>query len=614
VARDSTTLRCAAIILAAGIAAYANGLTDHFVGFNAQRSLVDNPDIRSLWPLDRAMGLHLAGDAASADGGPLVRRPVLSLSFALGYALHGPRAWGFQAGNLLIHFGAALLLFGLVRRTLRAPRLAYRWAQSSDFLATIIATLWVVHPLTTESVTYVIQRAESLASLFALATLYAACRFFEAPQRLAWAIGAVVFCALGLATKESVAALPLLVWLYDASFFTGSPAASLRRRRALLLALALTWMIPAVLVWRTLADVQVDFRPGRTTAYLIAQPGVLFEYLRLSLWPHPLHLYTNTTRFTAPDMLATILQAAAIVAALLASLGGLVRGSPSAFLPAAFLLLLAPTSSVIATNDVIQEHRMYLPLAALLCGGVTGGVAVARWVAGRQRDVRIGVGILATAAAIALAGVTHSRNSAYESDFSAFYPGDLSMAHAALARHAVASGRLQEAVERYEAILQLPAVAFGAGPAERRYHAGRAHNDLGAVLAELGQLNEARVQIDAALEAGYPLAAADNNAAVLDVLGGEAPAALARLQALEVPPGRRPWLEQNIGAAAAATGDDALARRSFDNVLAAVPAFELARKSRDALGKPAVTRVHLMRDYDDAWLVLYRTSVATGAG
>jgi protein O-mannosyl-transferase len=607
VARDSTTLRCAAIILVAGIAAYANGLSDHFVGFNAQRSLVDNAAIRSLWPLDRAMGLHLAGDAASADGGPLVRRPVLSLSFALGYALHGPHAWGFQAGNLLIHFSAALLLFGLVRRTLRAPRLADRWAQSSNLLATVIAALWVVHPLTTESVTYVIQRAESLASLFALATVYAACRFFEAPQRRAWAIGTVAFCALGLGTKESVATLPLLVWLYDTCFFSGSPGESLRRHRMLLLCLALTWSIPAVLVLRTFADVQVDFRPGRTMPYLLAQPGVLFEYLRLSLWPHPLYLYTNTTRFTVPDILPALLQGAVIVASLLASVAGLRRGRPFAYLPAVFFLLLAPTSTVIATNDVIQEHRMYLPLAAVVSGIVIAAYCGLLRTSGPRWRIDVVFGCVAGVLVVALGSVTHARNDDYRSDFAAFYPGDLSMAHGALARHAAASGRLEEAVGRYEAILQLPPEAFGEGPPERRYHRGRAHNDLGAVLAELGRLEEARLQIDTARSAGYPLPAAENNSAVLDVLAGDADAALARLQALEMTAVRRPLLEQNIGVAAAVTGQDTLARRAFDRVLAAAPAFEVARKSRDAVGTAAETRVHLMRDYDDAWLVLFLT-------
>lgn len=606
----TATLRCAALILAAAVLAHGGALTDHFVGYNAQRSLVDNPDIRSIWPLDRALGLHLAGEAARADGGTFVRRPVLSLSFALGYALHGPDAWGFQAGNLLIHALAALLLFGLVRRTLCAPRLRERWARDSTLLATAVAVLWVVHPLTTESVAYVIQRAESLAALFALATLYATSRFRAQPERPMWAAVAVLCCVLGMATKESVAALPLLVWLYDAAFFTGSLRQSLRQRSGLLAGLAVTWIVPALLAARTLADVQVDFRPGRSLDYLAAQPRVLAEYLRLCFWPHPLHLYTNTTRFTDVAPLPTLLFGSALVAALLGTAAAVWRARPAGFPAAAFFLLLAPSSSVIATNDVIQEHRMHLPLAAVVCGVLLVAFATLQRRSGDTRRMRVGFLAGVAAAALVLATTTQARNADYASDFAAFYPGDLSMAHGALARHAAASGRFAEAAERYATILTLPDSAFGDGPAERRYHRGRAHNDFAAVLVELGRTDDARTHVEAALATGIPLAAAVNNAAVLDALAGRAERALTRLQQLEPPPEQLPWKLHNLGVVASLTGDLDLARSALDATLAAQPRFELARRSREAVGKPATLRVHLLRNYDDAWLFLYRMPAA----
>ena len=597
------------LILAAGAAAYANGATDHFVGFNAQRSLVDNPDIRSLWPLDQAMGLHLAGDAARADGGTLVRRPVLSLSFALGYAIHGPRAWAFQVVNIAVHLSAALLLFALVRRTLRAPRLARHWSQSGDFLATLVAMLWVVHPLTTESVTFVIQRAESLAALFALATVYCACRYFEDPSRRAWAASAVACCVFAFGTKESVVALPVIIWVYDALFFSGSLAAALRRRRGLLFALACAWLLPAVLVARTIADVQVDFRPGRTLDYLLAQPRVLAEYLRLAVWPDPLYLYSNTTRFTSPGTATILGFGAGVLLALAATAAAIRRGHPLAFLPAAFFLLLAPTSSFVATNDVIQEHRMYLPLAAVVCAAVLALFAAARRFTTNTRSARIGAGAVAATATIALASLTHARNLDYQSDFAAFYPGDLSMAHGALARHAAASGRFEEAAARLAAILELPREAFGTGPAERRYHRGRAHNDLGAVLVELGRLDAARAHVEAALATASPLPAAENNAAVLAALGGDPSGALERLQRIEPPREMRPWLAQNLGAAAALAGDDARAHRAFAETLSAHPEFELTRKSQEAMttSEARIAHAHLFRNYDDAWLFLFLT-------
>src|SRR5207247_143004 len=88
----------------------------------------------------------------------------------------GYEVWSYHAVNLAIHLGAGLCLFGLVRRTLRAPRLAERLGDAADGLALMTATLWLLHPLQTESVTYVVQRAESLMGLFYLLTLLAFAR------------------------------------------------------------------------------------------------------------------------------------------------------------------------------------------------------------------------------------------------------------------------------------------------------------------------------------------------------------------------------------------------------------------------------------------------------
>src|ERR1019366_8906747 len=79
----------------------------------------------------------------------------------------------YHALNLAIHVLAALALFGSVRRTLLQPRLRSRFGTAALPLAFSATLLWMLHPLQTESVTYLAQRAESLAGLFLLLTLYA---------------------------------------------------------------------------------------------------------------------------------------------------------------------------------------------------------------------------------------------------------------------------------------------------------------------------------------------------------------------------------------------------------------------------------------------------------
>src|SRR5262249_10526160 len=144
-------------------------------------------------------------------------------------------------------------------------------------------------PMQTESVTFLVQRVESLMGLLFLTTLYCAIRAAESGFRnLAWVAGAVAACALGMGTKETMAGAPLFValWLWvclpDINLF-GPP-------RVLLAALALTWVIPAWLFSTASRSLSVGFGLGGWTAwvYLRTQAEVIVHYLRLSIWPHPL--------------------------------------------------------------------------------------------------------------------------------------------------------------------------------------------------------------------------------------------------------------------------------------------------------------------------------------
>src|SRR5262249_26027616 len=134
--------------------------------------------------------------------------------------------------NLAIHAAAALLLFGIVRRTTRSAAIGFA-----------SALIWAVHPLQTQAVTYVVQRTESLMGLFLLLTLYAAIRAWDAPARArAWWYGlSSAACAFGMATKQTMVGAPVIVLLWDWLF---AP----RRRWSLYAALAGTWVIVAVLV------------------------------------------------------------------------------------------------------------------------------------------------------------------------------------------------------------------------------------------------------------------------------------------------------------------------------------------------------------------------------
>ena len=153
------------LIIAAGIWAYHNSFRGPFI-FDDVPAIVENATIRHLWPPWQPL-MPPRNISTTVQG-----RPIVNLSLAINYALNGFRVWGYHALNLATHIGAGLVLFGIARRTLRQPRLQQRFGEAAEMLALAIAILWVVHPLQTESVTYVVQRAESLMGLFYLLTLY----------------------------------------------------------------------------------------------------------------------------------------------------------------------------------------------------------------------------------------------------------------------------------------------------------------------------------------------------------------------------------------------------------------------------------------------------------
>ena len=403
------------------------------------RAIVRNPSITTIWPLSTPLSPPTASTVAG--------RPVANLSFAVNYALAPPRSrnafspavsgeapdageaflrniWGYHLGNLLIHLLAGLALFGVIRRTLLAPRFGDRFAASSAWLGFAVALLWLLHPLQTSAVTYIVQRVESLMGLFVLLTLYCAIRSRESARARArsrlWAACAVVACALGMGTKEVAVVTPVMVVLWDWTF--GGPDRP-RVRWGLVGALAATWVVLAALLVSEHRGPSIDLSPYTVWCYLLTQSAVVTRYLRLAFVASPLvFLYTWPLETSLAAVAGPLLLLASLIAL---SVAAVWRRHPAGFAGLSFFLVLAPTSSLLPIiTEVAAEHRMYLPLAALLSLIVIGG-----WWAAGEALSRVSVAArlpiparrgLAVAALVLVAAscivATRARNQDYQSD------------------------------------------------------------------------------------------------------------------------------------------------------------------------------------------------------
>ncbi|QYM78141.1 tetratricopeptide repeat protein [Horticoccus luteus] len=389
----------AALVLGAAIfLVYANVLSAPFV-FDDSSAIVDNPSIRHLWPPGDA--LTPPTTAAGAVG-----RPIVNLSLALNYAIGGLEVRGYHLFNLALHFAAALTLFGLVRRTLVRPTVRDLFGADALWLAFGIALLWAVHPLLTESVASVIQRSELLGALFYLLTLYTFVRSVEDNASRGWAALSIAACVLGVAAKEIVATAPLVALLYDRTFVAGTFRAAWIRRRWFYAGLAGSWLLLALLMASNHdRGGTVGFGLGVSVwHYALTQCRALVLYLRLSLWPAPLVFDYGTS--VAQTLGAVWWQAVLLVALLAGTVFALVRRPRVGFLAGGFFVILAPSSSFVPlATQTIAEHRMYLPLAAVVSLAVLGAYRLG------QRWALAGVAALSLVAAAA----TVDRNFDYRS-------------------------------------------------------------------------------------------------------------------------------------------------------------------------------------------------------
>jgi len=504
------------LLLAAGLAAYHNSLDGPFI-FDDLRSIRDNPHIRHLWPVADA----ISAPRKSALNG----RPVPSLSFAVNYALGGLNVRGYHTLNLAIHLASALLVYGLVRRTLSEGVLRERYRDVAARLATAVALIWMIHPLLTESVTYIVQRTELLMGFFLLGTLYCFLRALRSSRPRIWFVAAVGSCALGMGCKEVMVVAPLLLFLYDRCFIAGSFRRAWQERWKLHASLAATWLILAPLV------IHGQSRTGPASMFLEAltpwsyaktQCGVILHYLRLSAWPSPLVLdYEDWP--VAGSLLSILPAALSIVGLLVATLWALRAFPVWGFLGAWFFLILAPTSSFLPIlTEVAAERRMYLPLLAVVLVLVLLVHEALRRFANQQGWRPPARGTIGTALFVAVSAslgfATISRNADYGSELAIWGDTVAKRPSNARARHNLGFalgnvGRLEEAMAQYgEAIRLKPDYAnvhFNMGvtravqgrfrdaiPHYReavRLEPGytAAHHGLGNALVELGGLEEA---------------------------------------------------------------------------------------------------------------------------
>ena len=355
------------IVLACG---YANGLNAAFV-FDDDPSIIANSSIRRLWPLTDVLWTQAEG------GRPHDGRPLLNLSLALNYASHGLWRPGYRLVNLVIHLVNALLLADVIRRLLLVS--GQRLVAPPPVVAAAASLLWLAHPLHTHVITYTIQRAESLAAFWIVAAFDLAIMALAGGSLPAAVTAGLAAAAGGLAKETTVSILPLVLaadWAFRGRWQQGPTMPRLR--------LVLYGGLAANLLVLAAVSYGLGGRGGSAglaTAsvyhYLLTQARGIWIYLGRLVWPATLVLDHGDGLVTSFS--AVWLAAGAAAAALVVGAVGFFTAPRWWFPFAAFVLLLAPSSSLVpVATQTLAEHRMYLPSACLIGWAVVSVAGLAR--------------------------------------------------------------------------------------------------------------------------------------------------------------------------------------------------------------------------------------------
>jgi Flp pilus assembly protein TadD len=344
------------------------------------------------------------------------RRPLLMLSLFLNFIWTGNVTWSYHLVNIFIHLVATSTLFLLVREVFNLNKIASFSSEKSDYLAFAVALLWGLHPLNTESVTYIVQRCEALMGMFYLLSLLFLVYAYSSNKRYSifYFLSFAMFVA-GLASKEAMVSYLVVVLMFDITFLTRSFTKSISRNRTIYILLTI-FLTSAILFGELGKLLRAAFFDYGITSfeYFVNQSAVLFQYLKLSFYP--VHLCFDyawpISGFWDNFPFLVLLLIVFVVSCILF----LRQYSLLSFLSLWFFINLAPRSSFAPRPDLAVEHRMYIPLIAIVCLFVMLAIYINKLFLKYSIHTKVFGRICFLIIAILLGGLTFQRNKVYKTN------------------------------------------------------------------------------------------------------------------------------------------------------------------------------------------------------
>jgi len=300
---------------------------------------------------------------------PNSKRPVANISFALNYYFNGLKVSGFHIVNILIHTLTGIILFYFVKITIGLPLVRDRFGDAR-LIPFFTALIWLIHPLHTQSVTYIVQRMNSMAAMFFIMAMLFYVKGRLTPERIKKVLFYVVSFITGilaLGSKQNSATLPFFILLYEWYFFQDL---RLKTSKKQLFFIATLGGILAIILYFFLGNSPLDrlfpdygSRPFTMAERLLTQPRVVMHYISLLFYPTPGRLnldYDFPLSYSLFSPVTTFIAITIIIGMLGLALLTARKYRLYSFCILWFLGNLVIESSTIPL-EIIFEHRTYLP-------------------------------------------------------------------------------------------------------------------------------------------------------------------------------------------------------------------------------------------------------------
>jgi tetratricopeptide (TPR) repeat protein len=310
-------------------------------------------------------------------------RPIANISFAINYYFGEYNVRGYHFVNVLIHIAASFFLYLLLSTTLKLPvnREKYKNYSLLPFMASL---LWLTHPLATQSVTYLVQRMNSMAAMFFVLSVlcYVQGRLGSSEDdndnhkqkfdKLLWFASCLISGVLAIGSKEIAVTLPVVIFLYEWFFLQDLSWRWLKKKLPWLLAL-LVFLYCAAYFYLNGNPFQrvfsgYSYRNFTILERVLTEFRVVIHYIELLIYPNPNRLvfdYNFPLSTSLFEPISTIFSLFGLIVVFGIAICIVKKERFIAFCLLWFLVNLVLESSVISL-EIIFEHRTYLPSMFLL--------------------------------------------------------------------------------------------------------------------------------------------------------------------------------------------------------------------------------------------------------